>query len=86
MGQLIDRLRDRYDHIFIDTPPVITVTDACILGAMCDETLLVVRLNKTATEAVDRAKRLLRASNCEVSGVILTHMQYHIPRYLYRYV
>lgn len=86
MAQILDRLKDRYDHIFIDTPPVITVTDACILGALADETFLVVRLGKTPAEVVDRSKRLLRASNCEVTGVILTHMQYHIPQYLYRYV
>lgn len=86
MVQILDRLKDRYDHIFIDTPPVITVTDACILGALADETFLVVRLGKTPAEVVDRSKRLLRASNCDVSGVILTHMQYHIPQYLYRYV
>jgi capsular exopolysaccharide synthesis family protein len=85
MHQLMDQLKDRYDHIFIDSPPVITVTDACILGAMADQVLLVVRLNKTPSGAVERAKRLLRASNCEVSGVILTHMKHYISRYLYKY-
>ncbi|MBI1337962.1 MAG: polysaccharide biosynthesis tyrosine autokinase [Phycisphaera sp.] len=85
MVQLLERLKDRYDHIFIDTPPVVSVTDAAILGAMSDQVMLVVRLNKTPVEVVDRAKRLLRAANCEVAGVILTHMTYHVPRYLYRY-
>ena len=85
MAQVLDRLKDRYDHIFIDTPPVVTVTDAAILGALSDETLLVVRLNKTPTDMVDRAKRLLRAANCELAGVILTHLQIDAPRYLYRY-
>lgn len=85
MAQLIDRLKDRYDHIFIDTPPVVTVTDACILGALCDETLLVVRLGKTPASMVERAKRLLRFANCEVAGVILTHLQLAAPKYLYRY-
>lgn len=85
MAQLIDRLKDRYDHIFIDTPPVVTVTDACILGALCDETLLVVRLGKTPASMVERAKRLLRFANCEVAGVILTHLQLSAPKYLYRY-
>jgi len=85
MLQLMDQLKDRYDHIFIDSPPVITVTDACILGSMADQVLLVVRLNKTPSGAVERAKRLLRASNCEVSGVILTHMKHYISRYLYKY-
>ncbi len=85
MAQIMDRLTDKYDHVFFDSPPVVTVTDAAILGAMCDETLLVVRLYKTPVEVVDRAKRLLRANNCEVTGVILTHMKVHMPRYFYRY-
>ncbi|NJL31010.1 MAG: CpsD/CapB family tyrosine-protein kinase, partial [Phycisphaerales bacterium] len=85
MLQLLDRLRDRYDFIFIDTPPVVTVTDPCILGSIADQTILVVRLNKTASQVVDRAKRLLRASNCEVAGVILTHLSPDLSRYGYRY-
>ncbi len=83
MAQVIQQLRDRYTHVFIDTPPVITVTDPCILGAMADEVLLVVRLNKTPTDIVDRAKRLLRASNCEVAGVILTHLRQENSDYKY---
>lgn len=86
LGEILDYLKTRYDHIFIDSPPVVTVTDACILGQVCDSTMLVVRLHKTAIEAVDRAKRLLRAANCDIAGVVLTHMQYHVPRYLYRYL
>lgn len=82
-GQLIDRLRDRYDHIFIDTPPVLNVTDSSILGAISDQTVLVVRLNKTPSDVVERAKRLLHASNSEVAGVILTHLSQQLPNYLY---
>lgn len=85
MVQLLDRLKDHYDFIFIDSPPVVTVTDACILGAMVDQVLLVVRLNKTPSDVIERAKRLLRAANCDLAGVILTHLTYEMPRYLYRY-
>lgn len=85
MAQMIDRLKDRFDHIFIDTPPVINVTDASIVGALSDQTILVVRLGKTPSDLVERAKRLLRAGNCEVAGVVLTHLVNPSPRYLYRY-
>lgn len=85
MAQLIDRVRDRYDHIFIDTPPVLSVTDASILGAVSDQTILIVRLNRTPSEVVERTKRLLRAANCDVAGVVLTHLSHATPRYLYRY-
>ncbi len=85
MSMILEQLGNRYDHIFIDSPPVVSVTDAAILGAMTDQVLLVVRLYKTPIDVVDRAKRLLRANNCEVAGVILTHMKVHMPKYLYRY-
>ncbi len=86
MAQILERLRDHYDHIFIDTPPVISVTDAAILAAMADQTLLVVRLHKTPTEMVDRAKRLLKVTNCNVAGIILTHMNVAmLPGYMSRY-
>lgn len=81
MHRLLDRLRDRYDHIFIDTPPVISVTDACILGAASDQVMLVVQLNRTTNDAVERAKRLLKAGHCEISGVILTHQTEHTEDY-----
>ncbi len=84
--EVLEQLKQQFDHILIDTPPVISVTDACIFGALADEVILVVRLNETPVEVVDRTKRLLRASNCEVAGVVLTHMKHHIPKYLYRYV
>ena len=85
MAKLIDRLRDEYDQIFIDSPPVINVTDACILGALSDQVILVVRLNRTPTDVIDRTKRLLKASNCEVGGVVLTHQTERTASYDYRY-
>lgn len=86
MTQILDRFRDHYDHIFIDTPPVVSVTDAAILAALGDQALLAVRLHKTPSEMVDRAKRLLNANGCNVSGVILTHMKtVFMPGYLSRY-
>ncbi|MAE64681.1 MAG: hypothetical protein CMJ18_10485 [Phycisphaeraceae bacterium] len=85
MTQMLERARDLYDHIFIDTPPVLSVTDASILGALGDQTILVVRLNKTPSDLVERTKRLLRAANCDVAGVVLTHLEHPSSRYLYKY-
>ena len=46
---------------------------------------MVVRMNKTSRDSVDRAVRLLRAANVSVVGMVLTHQQYHVPNYLYKY-
>ncbi len=78
-------LRRTYDYVLIDTPPVNGAADAGMLGQGVDGALVVVHLNKTHRESVDRAIRLLHASNITVSGLILTHQKYYIPNYLYRY-
>ena len=85
MIQVLEQMKDRFDHIFVDTPPVLNVTDASILGAICDQVLLVIRMNTTPQDLVDRAKRLLSASNCEIAGAVLTHLTDTPPKYLYRY-
>ena len=85
MAEVLERFKGRFDHILIDTPPVISVTDACILGAMADEVLMVVRLHKTPVDVIDRAKRLLGANNCNVAGLILTHQQNFALNYAYKY-
>ena len=85
MIQVLAQMKDQFDHIFVDTPPVLNVTDASILGAICDQVLLVIRMNTTPQDLVDRAKRLLRASNCNIAGAVLTHLANTTPKYLYRY-
>jgi len=78
-------LRRRYDYILFDTPPVNRAADAAVLGQAVDGALVVVRMNKTHRESVDRAIRLLHASSVTVAGLILTHQKFYIPNYLYRY-
>lgn len=78
-------LRQKYDYVLIDTPPVNGAADAGMLGQAVDGALVVVHMNRTHRESVDRAIRLLHASNITVAGLILTHQKYYIPNYLYRY-
>jgi len=83
MVRLLDRLKDHYDHILIDSPPVISVSDACMLGALCDETILVVRMHKTPRDVVQQAKCQLEAAGCTMAGAVMTHVQHdHMPQYL----
>lgn len=85
LDEIVAELRRRYDYVIFDTPPINVISDAGILGRATGEALLVVRMNKTRREAVDKAVRLLHAANVKLSGVILTHRKYYIPRYIYCY-
>jgi tyrosine-protein kinase Etk/Wzc len=85
LEEVVNRVRRQYDHVILDTPPINVASDAGIIGRSVGEALLVVRMNKTRQESVDKAARLLHAANVTLSGIVLTHRKYHIPNYLYRY-
>jgi len=82
---IVTELRRRYDFVLLDTPPITSASDAGMLGQAAGRALLVVRMNKTRRETVDKAIALLHAANVELAGIVLTHQKYYIPSYLYRY-
>jgi capsular exopolysaccharide synthesis family protein len=82
---LVGQLRRQYDYVIFDTPPISITSDAGMLGKSIGEALVVVRMNKTKIETVERAIEMLRSANIKPVGLILTHQKYHIPSYLYRY-
>jgi capsular exopolysaccharide synthesis family protein len=70
-GELIDTLANRYDHIIFDSPPVNVVTDARILGAVCDAALLVLRADKSTRKAGEHARNALLAVGGRILGAIV---------------
>ncbi|HLH73360.1 MAG TPA: CpsD/CapB family tyrosine-protein kinase [Chloroflexota bacterium] len=83
MERVIETLRGMADVILFDSPPMIAVTDAAVLGAKMDGVLLVVSVNKTKRDHVSRAKRLLEKVNAKVLGVVLNNVKFDGS--LYRY-
>ncbi|AKU26587.1 CpsD/CapB family tyrosine-protein kinase [Anoxybacillus geothermalis] len=71
MDRLFHELKEIYDLVIFDTPPVLAVTDAQILANKCDGTVLVVASGKTETDAAVKAKELLEAANAKIVGVVL---------------
>lgn len=70
-GELVDTLARRYDHILFDSPPVNRVTDARILGAVCDATILVLRANQSTRKAGEHARNALMGVGARVLGAIV---------------
>jgi succinoglycan biosynthesis transport protein ExoP len=64
-------LREMYDYIVIDTPPMMAVTDAALVGAVADGTLVVVRANKTDSEALSAAVNQLRRLRVPLLGIVM---------------
>ena len=71
MKELIDSLRDFYDYIFIDTPPIGILMDAGVLANYADGTILVVGSNDVETERAKLSKEKLEKVKANVIGVVL---------------
>jgi capsular exopolysaccharide synthesis family protein len=86
MASIISMLRSRYDFLIIDTPPVIPVTDAGVIGSQTDGVIMVIQANRTQKGVVRHSESLLKQAHAKLLGYILTNIQYHIPAYIYRYL
>ena len=86
MRNLVETARGMFDLVIIDTPPVISVTDAGIVGPMSDGVLMVVQAGRTQRGIVRHAEELLYQSHTRILGHVLTNIQYHLPEYVYRYL
>lgn len=75
-------LRNRYDRIIIDTPPVSGSAEAAILGGLADATMLVVRWRTTTHKAVVEALRQMALCSAPVTGIVLNRLN---PRSTVRY-
>lgn len=71
MRQLLDHAGDVYTHVIIDSPPVLSVTDAVILARDADAVVLVIRHGKSSKHIVRRARDLLLRSGAPVTGILL---------------
>lgn len=90
MHELLGRLKERYDRIIIDTPPVTAVTDSSIISDLSDGVLLVTRAFETSRTIVKRAVQNLEGVNAKVLGVILNGVDmqregYYYYQYYYYY-
>lgn len=74
-GKLLDRLAADYDLVIIDTPPVLAVTDAAVIGQHVGTTLLVVRSGVNQAREIELAKQRLEQSGVEIQGAIVNGMQ-----------
>lgn len=82
---VIDKLRLKFDYIIFDTPPVLSVTDACILGSLCDAVLLVVKAGVTQKSAIEETFNMLSGAQAKPKGCILTSVHHLLDSYYYFY-
>ncbi|CAN5142603.1 polysaccharide biosynthesis tyrosine autokinase [soil metagenome] len=72
--QLVLKLRETYDNVVIDTPPLIAVTDAAVAAVAADVVILVTQASRTKKPELLKALYGLRAVDANVAGVVLNRV------------
>jgi capsular exopolysaccharide synthesis family protein len=86
-GQLLGLLRQRYDLIIIDSPPVLPVPDALVLGRWADGAIIAARYDISRFPQVERARRQLDNAGIAILGTVINGMRHsdsYYGRYTYR--
>jgi capsular exopolysaccharide synthesis family protein len=88
MKKLINLAEQRFDHIIIDSSPLMYVTDPVILSTMVNGVILVVRGGKIKREVVSQAREMLTSVGAKIYGVVLNdidlrHSSYDFAYYRY---
>jgi len=77
MRELLVALKEQFDMILIDTPPVLAVIDPLIVSSICDGTVLVLRTSKTTRKPLLKTLEELRKAKSVLIGVIFNDAKAH---------
>ena len=83
MRDLLGSLSAKFDYVIIDTPPVLSVTDAVLLSNLADSTMLVIRAGMTDKSALRRVCDVLAHVDARIVGVILNAADTNDPDHYY---
>lgn len=81
MKEMLRMLTERFDHIVIDSPPLLKVTDPVILSTMVDGVILVVHGGKSNRDVVRRTRQELSIAGARIFGVVLNNVEAHDESY-----
>jgi polysaccharide biosynthesis transport protein len=83
LPELVSNLRNRFDTVLIDTPPMVNIPDARVMGRLADGVILVLRSALTTRDAALMAKQRFADDGIPVMGTILNNWNPNTPGYTY---
>lgn len=85
MEILCNKMRERFDCVIFDSPPVMSVTDAIVLARLCDGVILIVKSGFTKRDPVLRTISQLSDAKSKILGAVLNNVDFGRDRYYYQY-
>ncbi len=65
---------ERYDHVLIDSPPLLYVTDSVVLSTLVEGVILVVHGGRTTRDGVRQSRNMLTSVGAKIFGVVLNNV------------
>lgn len=84
-GELLQELRNEYDYILIDTPPIGSIIDAAIVAKQCDGAVLVIESELVSYKFAQKAKEQLEKTGCSILGAVLNKVDLKKSKYYGKY-
>lgn len=82
---LVEDMRNQYDYIIIDTPPVGAVVDPIIVSKLVDTVIFIVQANKTKKPIIKESLKQLELAGVNIAGIVLTNVRLKQSSYKYKY-
>lgn len=81
---LLHEEREKYDYVLVDTPPVISMSDASIVAKQCDGAILIIESEAVSRKVALKAKEQLEMSGCKILGAVLNKVDMKSSSYYYK--
>ena len=83
--KLVESLADTYDLVLFDTPPILAVTDASIIGAYCGSSIMVSRFESCTAKEIAAANSRFELNGIDIKGIVFNAVQKKAGSYYYDY-
>jgi len=82
----LGKIRDKFDYVILDTPPVAISSDSQIFSQKADGVVLVVESSKTRKQVAVKARKEIQAAGAKLLGVVINRRKHYIPKWLYKWL
>jgi Mrp family chromosome partitioning ATPase len=79
----LEKIRDQFDLVLMDLPPILEYGESLFLCQMCDGVVLTVKLDDCRVEVLKEAKKILNNANVRIMGAIANYRKFYLPQWLY---